>query len=123
MRALGVHGPAGDDGVVLGQHAIVEDGHPRRIASRAVGSKVRAMKYDVVGLPLTWWPARIHKWGCLSVHGCRLAVGVGVVVIRVQYLDLVVTHQEHATVAALLTFALGRGGRRPFDVQLHATEP
>src|SRR5207249_10158655 len=47
-----VHRPTGDDRVVLHQHAVVEHGHPGGIPPRAVGREVRAVKHDVVRLPL-----------------------------------------------------------------------
>src|SRR6478736_4370821 len=47
---------------------------------------------------------------------------VGLVLVRVEHLELVRALQEHAAVPALLAFALHFGGCRPLDVQLDVAE-
>src|SRR2546425_449487 len=82
----------------------------------------RAVEHDVIGLPLTGGAAGVRERRILAVHGGRLTVGVGAVLIRIEHLDFVAAHQEDAAVAALLALALGRRGGRPLDVQLAVAE-
>src|SRR4029077_15199246 len=122
MRALPVHRPAGDDRVVLDEHAVVQHGHPRRVAYRAVRREAGPVKDDVVGLPLARRAARVDERRGLPVHRSRLAVGVRVAVIGIEHLHFVMRHQEDAAVAAILALASRRQRRRPFDVQLDVAE-
>src|SRR5438309_4142512 len=122
MGALPVHRPAGDDRVVLDEHAVVQHRHPRRVAHGAVRCEAGPVKNDVVGLPLARRAARIDERGGLSVDGGGLAVGVRVAVIGIEHLNLIVRHHEDAAVAAILALARGRHRRRPFDVQLDVAE-
>src|SRR6267143_1339032 len=80
------------------------------------------MEDDVVRLPLAWRPRGIDERGILAVDRACLAVGIGVVLIGIEHLELVYPHQEDAAVAALLPFALHGGRRGPLDVQLHVAE-
>src|SRR6266480_2268405 len=121
-RTPPVHRPTGDHRVVLHQHAVVQHRDPRRVPHGPVGREAGPSENDVVGLPLAWGSARVHERRRLTVYGPGLAVGVGLVVVRIEYLDLVVCHQDHAAVATLLTFTLRRRGRRPLDVELHVAE-
>lgn len=122
-RASRVDGPTGDHRVVLHQHSIEEHRHSRRDRDFAVLVEVRAMKHDVVGLPLPRGSGRIHERGRLAIHRPRHAVGVGDVLVNVEHLNLVVAHQEDAAVPAFLAVALGRRRRGPLDVELHIPEP
>src|SRR5947199_933819 len=121
VRPAPVHRPTGDNRIVLHQHAIVEHRHARRVAYR-VTRECRPVEDDVVRLPLPGRAAGVDERWRLPVHGGGLAVGVGVVTIRVEHLNLVMRHQEDTAVTALLAFALRRYGRGPFDVQLHVPE-
>src|SRR5882672_1435859 len=80
------------------------------------------MEDDVVRLPLAWRPRGIDERGILAVDRACLAVGIGVVLIGIEHLELVYPHQEDAAVAALLPFALHDGWRGPLDVQLYVAE-
>src|SRR5438094_873790 len=77
VGALAVYRPAGDDRVVLDEHAVVQDGHPRRVAHRPVRREVGPVKDDVVGLPLTRRAARVDERRGLPVYRGRLAGGTG----------------------------------------------
>src|SRR6266853_833935 len=122
VRTRGVHRPAGDDRIVLHQHPVVQHRDPRRVAYRTIRREPGAVENDVVRLPLAGGPAGVHERRGLSVHGSGLAVGVGLVAVRIEHLDLVMAHQEHAAVTALLPLTLGRRGRRPLEVELDVSE-
>src|SRR5882762_10095080 len=122
VRTRGVHGPAGDDRIVLHQRPVVQHRYPRRVVYRTIRREPGAVENDVVRLPLAGGSAGVHERRGLSVHGSGLAVGVGLVAVRIEHLDLVVAHQEHTAVTALLTLTLGRRGRRPLDMELDVSE-
>jgi hypothetical protein len=100
----------------------VHDGHPRRLEQCAGRSEAGAAEIDVIGLPVAGRAHGVGERRELAVERRRLAVGVGLVVVEIQDLDLVALHQEHAAVAASLAVALDLGRRRPLDVQLHVAE-
>src|SRR4051812_28276521 len=110
---------AGQNGVVLYENTVVHDRHARGRRDPARGVESRAMKDDVVGLPLAGRPARVHERRVLPVDRRGVAVSVRDIVIRVEYLNLVSAHQKHAAVAALLPIALWRRRRAPLDVKLY----
>ena len=90
----------------------MEHAHPTGLRKRAVGIEPRPREQDVVGLPFARLAAGIHRRRLLLVERTALAVGVGegsvgAVFKRIEHLDLVLLHQEHARVAASLTLALG----------------
>jgi hypothetical protein len=72
------------------------------------------MKNDVV---LRHGPAeRLRRE--LRVYRRGLAIGIGFALVRVQHLDFVEAHQEHATVAAFLSLAHRRRGLGELNMQL-----
>ncbi len=76
------------------------------------------MKNDVIALPLPRRPGGVHLRRELRVHRRGLAVGVGFALVRIQHLDFVEAHQEHAAVAAFLSLAHRRRGLGELNVQL-----
>ena len=54
----------------------------------------------------------------MRIHSRGLAVGVGFALIRIQHLDFVQAHQEHAAVAAFLAFANRRRRLGELNMQL-----
>src|SRR3954470_21004842 len=94
-------------GVVLHEDTVVHDRHARGGGNLSRGVEPWPVKDDVVGLPLAGRPARVHEWRILAVDRRGVAVGGGDVVIRVEHLHLVSSHQEYAAVAALLAVAFG----------------
>src|SRR5437763_17016015 len=68
VGALAVYRPAGDARVVLDEHAVVQHGHPRRVAHRPVRREAGPVKDDVVGLPLTRRAARVDERRGLPVY-------------------------------------------------------
>ena len=55
----------------------MEDGGDGGRRERTVGRKARCGEHDVVGLPLTGRPRRVHQRRVLAVEGCGLAVRRG----------------------------------------------
>src|ERR1044072_6960400 len=109
--------------IVLDQHAVEQHRHPRRTLERAVGFEMRAVEDDVVGLPLAR-PARwIYERRILTVHGAGLTVGIGVVLIGIEDLQLVNPHQEDAPGPPLLPAPADDGGSGPLERELHVAEP
>src|ERR1039457_7040412 len=84
--------------------------------------KSRAMKDDVVSLPLRRWARSVHLRRILPVHSGRLAVSVSLVLVRVEHLNLVEAQQKNAAVASLLALSLARGRLRKLHVQLAISE-
>ena len=99
----------------------MKDGDPRGTQQLAGRIKTRPVKDDVVTLPLPRRPRSIHQWRILPVDGSGLPIRIGSVLIGIQYLNFVQTHQEDAAVAAPW---LSRGRRRfgKLDVQLAIAE-
>src|SRR5205807_10659544 len=93
-RAHMVPGGAGELDVVLHQNAIVKNGFARGARQLSRSVKARAVKNDVVGLPLARGTRSIEQRRILSVGGRGLSVGVGFVLVRVQNLRLVEPVEE-----------------------------
>jgi len=108
--------------VILHQHAVVEDRHARRTRHLASGIETRAMKDDVVRLPFARRTARVHERRVLAENRGRLTIGIRDVVVRVEHLDLIPSHQKYAAVAALLTLADGGERCHPLHVQLRVAK-
>src|SRR5512144_3426297 len=108
--------------VVLYQHSIVQYGEPRGAQQFPLCIEARTVKHDVVGLPYGRRSAGVYERWILPVHGRRLTVGVGAIVVGIEDLHFVPAHQIHPAVATLLSFAARRYGRHPFDVQLAIAE-
>ena len=105
-------------GVVLHHDSVVEHGDAGRLLYRAVRAEARPPEHDVVGLPFASRPASVNQRRVLAVHGGRLAVGIGHVLVRIQHLHLVLAHEEDAAVTPALALAPTGGGCRPLDMQL-----
>ena len=103
------------------QNAVVEHRQARRTNQR-LPVEVRGLEHDVVGLPLARRTAGVDQGRVLPVHRRRLAVGVGLVLVAVEDLDLVAAHEEDAGVAPVLGAALRRGGGGELQVQLDVAE-
>src|SRR5438034_10141120 len=92
--------------VVLDQYAIQKHGHARWTVEGAVRLEVRPMEDDVIRLPLARRPGGVDERRVLAVDRTGLPVGIGVVLIGIEDLELVPPHQKDPAVATLLTFAL-----------------
>ncbi len=113
----------GQHDIVLDQDAVVEDRHPRRPEQLSVLVEARPVEDDVVGLPLAGLAAGVDERRVLAVERRPSTVGIGLVVVAVEDLDLVDVHQEDAAVAPVLAFALDHGRGRPLDMELAVAEP
>src|ERR1700728_4376881 len=80
------------------------------------------MKQDVVSLPEARCAGCVHERRELPIDGARLAIGVGLILVRIQHLHLVAVVQEHAAVAAILVLAVRRRGLGELHVQLAVSE-
>src|SRR5690606_12534315 len=80
--------------------------------------KMRCVVDDIVGVPLPSGHRGHGQGHILLVEGTYLPVGVGVVVIIVQHLDLVQSVEEYPAVRTALVCPLYLGRGTPFQVQL-----
>jgi len=104
--------------MVLNQDSVVQDSEGTRLDS-TTGRGFGWMKNNVVGLPLAGLAARIHERGSVPVKCGGLAVRIGAVLITVQDLDLVASHEVNPTVPTALAFAFNLRRCGPLHVQLH----
>src|SRR5438309_3091244 len=109
-RTRAVSRGAGKFDVVLHQHAIVKNGFARGPHQLSRRIKTRAVKNDVVSLPLARRTRRVHQRGILAIDRRGLAVGVRLALIGVEDLRLVESVQENPAVSAVLALALGGDG-------------
>ena len=110
-----------DGDVVLDENAVVQDGEGT-VAHGAVRGFLGGAKDDVVGLPFARLATGVDQRGAVAVERAALAVGIGLVLVAVQDLDLVAAHQIDAAIAPALAAAFDGGGRRPLDVHLAVRE-
>src|SRR6266702_2047694 len=96
-----VCGRPGEFYIVLHEHSIVQHGHPSRTKQFAA-AKSRSVKNNVVSLPLRRRTRSIHQWRILPVDRRGLPIRISFVLVRVEHLNFVESHQEYAAVAALL---------------------
>src|SRR5690242_10687677 len=88
-RFADVAGAAFELEIVLYQHAIVEDGDAGRGSEAAVSMEYGSRPDDVVALPFAWFTAGIGQRDRLFVDAAGLSIDIGLVVIVVQYLQLI----------------------------------
>src|SRR5262245_14042084 len=102
--------------VILNQYAVVKDRHAS--TSYRFANLVEAWRGEnnVITLPFAWRARGVYQRRMLFVDGSGLAVKVGFVVVRIEHLHFVMSHQEDAAVASPLTFAFDFRRRCPFDV-------
>src|SRR5438552_652 len=95
------------------QHSIVEYGHPSR-THQFVAFKFGCRKGHIVALPFSGGPGHINVWRGLSVNGPAGAVGIKLLVVRIEDLDFVEAHQQDPIVPAVVPRAVEVGGAHPF---------
>ena len=108
--------------MILHQHAVLQDGDERGAFRLAALIETRGLENDVVGLPLARLAAGVHQRRALLVNRGRLAVEIRLILVRIEDLDFVDAHHEHAAVAPFLAVAHDFLGRGPFDVELAIAE-
>src|SRR5882762_8316979 len=113
---------AGEFNVVLHEHAIVEGGDASGPQELSGSVEARAVKDDVVDLPLARRSRGVHLRRKLAVNGRGLAVGISFTLIRVEHLHLINTVQEDAAVAAILILAFWGIWLGKFNVKLAIAE-
>src|SRR6266852_6808966 len=84
--------------------------------------ETRAVKDDVVDLPLARRSRGVHLRRKLAVNGRGLAVGIGFTLIRVEHLHFVNTVQKDTAVAAILILAFWGIWLGEFNVELAIAE-
>ena len=104
--------------VVLHHYSVVENRRVGRLFQLGA-FETRTIENDVVGLEFAGFAAGVNQGRCLAVKCCGLAVWVGFVFVAIQYLDFIDAKEEDSTVAAALAGAFGRGGSRPFYMELN----
>src|SRR5258706_1058844 len=104
--------------VVLHEHAVVQHCYASGAEELSIFVEARAVKNDVVALPLAGRASSVNKRWILPVHGRGLAVSVGFVFVGIEHLNFIQAHQENAAVATFLAFAFGPDRFGKFDVQL-----
>src|SRR6266481_5955022 len=115
-------GRAGQLNVILHEHAVVEGGDARGPQKFTGSVETRAVKDDVVDLPLARRSRSVHLRRKLPVNGRGLAIGISFTLIRVEHLHLVNAVQEDSAVAAILVLALWRVWLCKFNVELAIAE-
>ena len=106
---------------VMHQHS-VEEHRGEGAADQFFALELRGLENNVVRLPLALGPDRIHQRRPLSVKRPGLPVRVSHAHRRLQHLNLVAVHQQHAAIAPVLILPLNFRRLHPFDVQLHVAE-
>ncbi len=112
FREADPFGGAEDLGVVLNEYAVEDGSHAGGRFEGAVFVEAWGDEDDVVGLPFAGLASGVGEWRVLLVDGTELSVDVGIVLIRIEYLDFVLAHEVDAGVAAVLavvTFGVGGG--------------
>src|ERR1700682_2050327 len=108
--------------VVLDQRSVVQNRNACALDGLPLLVESRRPEKDVVSLPLAGRARCVHQWSVLFVDRSGLPMEVGFVAVRVEYLDLVVTHEENAAIPALLSFAFDGCRGCPLDVELTVAE-
>ena len=78
--------------------------------------------YDVIDIPLSGLAHCVGKRDHLLVHAACLAVGVGLVLVAIQYLDFIFVLKIDSAVPAGLAFARYSYGYAPLYVELETSE-
>ena len=121
VRAVPTRATA-ENGVVLNEDAIVEDGESGATGDLSFLIEEGAMENDVVSLPLTRFAGGVDERLLPAVERSGLSVGIGLVLKAIKDLNFVVSHEKDSAVSPALPLALDGGGRGPFDVKLAGAE-
>src|SRR5271163_3565891 len=114
--------------VILHQDAVEKHRGIGRSLQRAVAIERRRRPHHVVCLPLSRLAGRIGQWYRLLVEAARHAVHVRLVLVRIEYLQLISVvarpsgSKKHTAVASSLTSAGDVCGNFPLEVKLVVLE-
>ena len=119
---LAMVGAAEESAAVMEDDAIVNDSDVTGFGLFSGIIPAWSFENDVVGLPFAGTFAGVYEGRGLAVNGARLAIGIGLIIVRIENLDFVSTENIHTVVSAALAGALdfGRGGE--FKVHLEIAE-
>ncbi len=117
FRGAFVSGGAQELDVVLNDDPIVQD---RGVSGRLEFGTLETWpgEENVVGLELSRFAAGVHQRGRLPVNCGGLAVGIGLVFVAVENLDLILSKKENAAIAPALARSLRGSGGCPLHMQL-----
>ena len=108
---------------IVNQHAVVIDGHGaggfHRSSSFREGGPLNV---NVVGLPLSGWATGVYPRSEAIVKSARLAIGIGVVLPRVQHLEFGQATDHHAAITAALSGTSDLSGCGPLDMKLPGSD-
>ena len=107
--------------VILNKDAVVKNGEGTRLNLAGLVF-FWCVENDVVGLPFAGLAAGVHQRGLVPIEGATLAVGVGRVVVVVQDLDLITSHQIDSAVPATLSVAVYGRRRGELNMKLAVAE-
>ena len=108
--------------VVVDDDTIVNDMEFRASGDFTFFVKDWAVECDVVGLPFAGFTAGINEGFGTTVEGSALTVRIGLVLVAVEHLNFILTHEKDAAVTASLTVAFDDGWGGKFDMQPARTE-
>lgn len=123
-RFANIAGAAFELEVILYQDAVVEHGDAGGGSETAVSVEYRSCPDDIEALPFAWFAAGVSQWDRLFVDAANLAVDICLVIIVVQYLQLISivalagAGEEYSAVTSGLIRSCDVGGDPVFDVQL-----
>src|SRR5690554_2782311 len=104
---------------ILHQNTVVNNGYLGRHQQYSIVVEPWAGKKDIICIPLTGRAHGIDKGRLLFINTCGLSVGVGPVVIGIQNLHLVFSHQEETAVTPSLAFSFYYTWGPPFQMNLY----
>ena len=103
-------------------HTVVQHRDISRLQQCSVLGELRSLEQDVVGLPLARLATRVHHRRTLLVDRTALSIEVRLVLIGIEDLHLVASHQINAAIAASLSLANDLRRHRELQMQLAITE-
>src|SRR5262245_28141589 len=114
-------GLAVDFFIKLHQYSILEDGYPPG-GKKLFAIELWRQKKDVECLPFAGRTGGVDQRWRLAVNGSTSAIGINFFIERIEDLDFIKSHQEHAIIAAIVPRSFEINWRHPFDVKLDAAE-
>ena len=91
--------------MVVNKDIVMVDGHDCGTSQVAAVIEPGSCKRNVIGLPFTGAAGCIDTRRKLSVKRCRHPICIGSIIVAVEDLNFVFSHQEYTAVAALLALS------------------